>query len=213
MKKILYVCFFTFLSLFFISCGSEVVLKTTSNGCEFIFNISLEDSYLIKVFSLNTNSSDDGTTNIFDVEGIKKTLIESGLENVDVKEVSSSRLLISGFISKNTKNFITDSKIVDFYGDNNVKIVLSSVTLKNLYDNLSYELKSYLDMIAAPSFTGEQMTDDDYIEFIGTIYGEDFSNELNKSKVKFIIQNINGNKIVKEISLLKLLNIVGKLEI
>lgn len=219
-KFLLSFSFFCFIG-FFSSCSSDFYVNSNQNGADFTFNLSLENSSLISIFnqmngivdeSENSSLDSSNSTFNFDEKGIEKTLTQLGIKNVNVKNQKENFLVIKGSIEKNTDNFVLRSGILKFDDKNNVKLEISSQTLISLYENLSNDLLAYLDMLGAPCFTGEKMANQEYLDFVATIYGQEFADELKLANMNFVIQN-EFNKKSEKISLLKILNITEKIEI
>ena len=90
--------------------------------------------------------------------------------------------------------------------------MFSSQNLQALYGLLPFELASYIDMLMAPAFTGEEMTDGEYIDLVATVYGKNVADELNDGEVKFNIHGTDGRTNSSTLSAVKLLNVIGTLK-
>ena len=57
----------------------------------------------------------------------------------------------------------------------------------------------------APVFTGEEMTDTEYILLIGSVYGKSVADELKNGSFKLTLKNPDGTKGEYNLPLVKLL--------
>ena len=68
-------------------------------------------------------------------------------------------------------------------------------------------MKSYIDMFMAPAFSDEEMSDDEYIDLVGSVYGEVVAEEIKNSKINLTLTKLDGKKQKYSVRLLDLINI------
>ena len=86
-----------------------------------------------------------------------------------------------------------------------MEIVISAETLQKFYEFCPEQFQTYIDLFMSPSFTGEEMTTEEYVDLVASVYGQELADEVLTSKLHITLQK-NDSKVVKEISLLDLLN-------
>lgn len=210
MKK-LFFCFATVFSILLTSCGCDIILKPAADGAEFTILLSFEKAFTDTFSALFPPDNENQL--LFDEAQIKQTLETTGFEKVSVKNTSQNSLHISGKINKNGENPAVGSGIVEFADSGNIRLSFSAETLQKLYELLPFELKSYIDMLMAPSFTGEEISDEEYLDLVGTVYGEKVADELKDASVRFTVYTADGKTRFSRLSAIKLLNSIGTVKI
>ena len=187
MKKL----FLLILSVFFVfsfwSCTTEVTIKENSNG---IIDISFSGAAGHAFAKMISSSSDyQSDTVIFETDQIQFELLKSGFENVDVKSKTGSDLQIS--MQEKTKNtFLYKSGL--FSGKENLKITLSPKELTEFYKLADEQIILFLDLLLAPIFNDEVMSQEEYLETIASFYGESASKEISESNIKINLTDKNN---------------------
>jgi hypothetical protein len=179
------------LSVFFVfsfwSCTTEVTIKENSNG---IIDISFSGAAGQAFAKMISSSSDyQSDTVIFETDQIQFELLKSGFENVDVKSKTGSDLQIS--MQEKTKNtFLYKSGL--FSGKENLKITLSPKELTEFYKLADEQIILFLDLLLAPIFNDEVMSQEEYLETIASFYGESASKEISESNIKINLTDKNN---------------------
>lgn len=200
MKK--FSCFLAviFLAAGLTSCTSEIVLKQEKSGSINVKFSSVAGNAFIKM--VKSAAADDDGNVLIDVNAITHELEKSGFVNVDIEKKNvidfdvsmddffgNSILISSGLLSSTADEFsanITAAKFADFY---------------NKADD---DLVNILDMFLAPVFNDEEMWESEYIELLASFYGDDVANEIKESSLKITLEDVNGKKKSKTVSLAKL---------
>lgn len=182
------------------SCTSEIVLKQEKSGSINVKFSSVAGNAFIKM--VKSAAADDDGNVLIDVNAITHELEKSGFVNVDIEKKNvidfdvfmddffgNSILISSGLLSSTADEFsanITAAKFADFY---------------NKADD---DLVNILDMFLAPVFNDEEMWESEYIELLASFYGDDVANEIKESSLKITLEDVNGKKKSKTVSLAKL---------
>lgn len=82
------------------------------------------------------------------------------------------------------------------------RLELSPENMVTLYESCDEETRDLLDLFLSPVFSGETLSQEEYLETVASVYGKDAAAELEKSTVHI---EVNGKK--KEIPLPKLLTL------
>ncbi len=208
-KSILNILFFClgFSALFvFASCTNEIEIKQTNHGTYLKYKILAGTAFTKTITSITGEEE----SQIFNRTDITKMFEQTGLEEVKVVTIENNGFMCSAKLSQDKKDMISKSGIV-YDEPKKLAIALSQPRLTDLYDNLSSELANYIDLFMAPSFTGETMTNDEYLDLLSSVYGEELTTELKKAKVKVSLVTLEGTSKKFSVDLINLLNLTGTL--
>lgn len=196
----------------FSSCNVFLSLTQKQNG-----DVNVEFSGIPEEAFINTIKSflatdSESTTNknlIIDTAQIKSFLINSGFTNVEVSNQIGANVDIKMTIPKD-KTFIFDSKLVfsnNSESNSSFGIELSPATLQTFYANADEQIISILDILISPAFYGEEISEEEYIETIASLYGNDVAAEMNKSEIYITLKNKSGKTLKKSLPLKTLLTL------
>lgn len=82
------------------------------------------------------------------------------------------------------------------------RLELSPENMITMYESCDEETRDLLDLFLSPVFSGETLSEEEYLETVASVYGKDAADELGKSIVHI---EVNGKKM--EIPLPKLLTL------
>ena len=202
----------------FSSCKVFLSLTQNQNG-----DVNVEFSGIPEEAFINTIKSflatdSESTTNknlIIDTAQIKSFLINSGFTNVEVSNQIGANVDIKMTIPKD-KTFIFDSKLVfsnNSESNSSFGIELSPATLQTFYANADEQIISILDILISPAFYGEEISEEEYIETIASLYGNDVAAEMNKSEIHITLKNKSGKTLKKSLPLKTLLTLKQSIKI
>jgi hypothetical protein len=202
----------------FSSCKVFLSLTQNQNGDVYVeFSGIPEEAFIntIKSFLANDSESTTNKNLIIDTAQINSFLINSGFTNVEVSNQIGANVDIKMTIPKD-KTFIFDSKLV--FSDNsgvnsNFGIELSPATLQTFYANADEQIISILDILISPAFYGEEISEEEYIETIASLYGNDVAEEMNKSEIYITLKNKSGKVVKKSLPLKTLLTLKQSVKI
>lgn len=199
----------------FSSCKVFISLSQLQNGDVALeFSGIPEEAFINTIKSFLTNDS-ESTTNknlIIDTNQIQNFLINSEFTNVDVSNQVGANVDIKMTIPKN-KTFIFDSNLIFSDKNDDFGIELSPKTLQSFYANADEQIVSILDILISPAFYGEEISEEEYIETIASLYGNDVADEMNKSEIFFSLKNKNGKVVKKSLPLKTLLTLKDAIKI
>lgn len=206
-KNVILVSIFSVLLFLLCSCKTELKISVLPSGkiaVEYYAVPGKSFSETILAISGEEVFSDEPI--VFNANEIKTSVVQTGLEEIDVSGVKNSTLDIKGIIPSDKSDIFSKSGIIK-YGTkaNDVEIVISAKTLQKFYEFCPEQFQTYIDLFMSPSFTGEEMTTEEYVDLVASVYGQELADEVLTSKLHITLQK-NDSKVVKEISLLDLLN-------
>ena len=194
-----------FFSVFlFFSCSAEIVFELKKDGN---VKISYDGDFLQFLINQNGKNTELDLGNIenteLDVEVLTESLKNSGFENVQILSGKLKNILIT-MEDKSQKSVLFYSKLLKMQ-NGSLSVDFSYENLRNFYENADEQLQSDLDLLLAPVFNDEKMTETEYLETIATFYGEKMASELAESFISLIVINIDGKQQVQKISIPKIL--------
>lgn len=192
----------------FFSCPAEITLEAKKDGgvkISYAGDFSGEFlQFLINQDDGNDEPDFDNLENAeIDVQVLKESLKNSGFENVQIISGKLKNLLIT-MEDKSQKSVLFYSKLLKMQ-NGSLSVDFSYENLRNFYENADEQLQSDLDLLLAPVFNDEKMTETEYLETIATFYGEKMASELAESFISLIVINIDGKQQVQKISIPKIL--------
>lgn len=198
-----------FFSVFlFFSCSAEIVFEVTKDGnVKISYDGDLSGDFLQFLINQNGKNTELDLGNIenteLDVEVLTESLKNSGFENVQILSGKLKNILIT-MEDKSQKSVLFYSKLLKMQ-NGSLSVDFSYENLRNFYENADEQLQSDLDLLLAPVFNDEKMTETEYLETIATFYGEKMASELAESFISLIVINIDGKQQVQKISIPKIL--------
>ncbi|MCR5217948.1 hypothetical protein [Treponema sp.] len=160
------------LPLFF-SCKNEIIITADNSG-----------GYTIDACSLNLGNA------------LKETIQQ-------ITDYSGQDIEESFFSEKEIARTCTDKNFTDrFISCTSYSLVVkvSPEILQQTYFSLTDEEKNYMDLLMAPSLTGEVMLPEEYRDLVASVYGEELAEEMWDAKVILNVGCPAGKKIKKALS-------------
>ena len=198
-----------FFSVFlFFSCSAEIVFEVKKDGnVKISYDGDLSGDFLQFLINQNGKNTELDLGNIenteLDAEVLTESLKNSGFENVQILSGKLKNILIT-MEDKSQKSVLFYSKLLKMQ-NGSLSVDFSYENLRNFYENADEQLQSDLDLLLAPVFNDEKMTETEYLETIATFYGEKMASELAESFISLIVVNIDGKQQVQKISIPKIL--------
>ena len=195
----------------FTSCDSTLKIQMSSEGVRFSFNPVLGKAFtetISGVMGLTSNSNENQS--LFNSEEMKTSLQKAGFTKVNARTKGADEFSVDFSPAKNSSDPLSKSGILKYDVKLTPYIHLSKENLTKLYEYLPFELQSYIDMLMSPSFTGEEMTDEEYLDLIASVYGQKLSDEVKTSRINFVFVQGDKQKSMS-LSLLSVLNTTGDL--
>lgn len=208
-QKIVFSCFLLFFACFFSSCENELKICADSAGVNFDYKINFGKEFL-SIFSAALGSDSAEEEQNFNAEEIAQIFIDSKFENISAKNLGSGNFLISGRLSETAEDPVSKSGMISL-SENSFSIKISRENLLEFYRTLPEDFQNYLDMLMAPAFTGEEMSDGEYVELLSEVYGQALADEVSAASVKIAVVSPSGMKKNYSVRLVEILNIKNAL--
>lgn len=203
--KNLLVALFCSVILFLTSCKSQIKITFSKNACTVKYSTKLGKALFDTFYAF---AGETESEKIFDTEQFKQIFSEGGLKNVSAESKVIDEISIQGDIDGNNGDFISSSSIIKSSNNGkNVEIEFSRNNLLKMYDNMPSIMRSYIDLFMAPVFTEEEMSNEEYLELISSVYGQILADEIKTSTVDFIVVLSDGKTKQFSLELIDLINI------
>ena len=190
MKKIFY--FSTILTLIFtiLSCSPALSISLKNDDS---VDIQLEISNTESFFSNFSAFMDFSEENFYDKEFLSLNLEELGFSNINLETGKNADLKLSAQL-KNFSQLEEENPITSLFtkNENSFEISINPDNLIDILETLP-EATDYLDLLMAPVYTGEELTEQEYLELFATVYGESFAKDFENTN--FVLQINVLNKI------------------
>lgn len=175
--------------LFFISCTTEVTLTLKADDSLAIrFEGGAGDAFTKMISSASGLAGDS----LVDPDSVSFELAKAGFADVKVEEKAGAAVTIS--MSDKTKSSYIFSSGILKAEKGKLKAAITRKSLEDFYNNADEQTRMTLDLFLAPVFNNENMSEDEYLEMLGSFYGEAAAKEVSQSLVKINLISKDGSK-------------------
>lgn len=194
MKKLfLYLAVLFLFSVIFTSCSVDLKLTLKKDGSvDIAFAGGTGEAFTKMILAAAGSQSGQGAqgTKTIDVKQVSYELAKAGFSNVkaDAKSASDIRITMSDL---KKSSYIFTSGLVKAE-NKQLKLNITKQVLIDFYDSADEQTKMILDLFLAPVFNDEEMSQSEYIEMLGTFYGQDSANEVENSYVTITLIDLEG---------------------
>ena len=172
------------------SCTSEITLELKKDG-----SVDVEFSGAAgNAFAALLGGS--GSV-IFDTNEIEYEMGSNGFSKVKAVSKKGTDLTVS-LTDKNKKSVMFTSGVVNVE-NGKLTASLSPQSLVSFYNSADSQTVQFLDMLLAPIFNDEKMSQDEYVELLAAFYGDEIAQEMEASKFKITLKNPDGTQIVQNV--------------
>ena len=186
--KIKFLCAITIVFSFVILFSGCSTAINASFEKDFSGTIGLHTAVSNTVTSLT--SSFFGTSEelgIFDLEQIRTSLEESGLKVTGLSCPTANSLAVFANTDDFSRILPENNDFIKFSQNDSTStmtLLLSPENIQKVVALMPDETAVYTDLLVAPVFTGEEMSQEDYIELMAIAYGGQAAAELAASEIK-----------------------------
>ncbi len=207
MKKILFVLS-VFCVLFFTGCDSSVKLTLNSDNS---VDLNCDASIGTAFTSIYTLLTQDTSPVFFDAKSITKELTADGFTNVNSISKTGTDINVKAKAPYGKTTLFTSGLIKT--ENKKIKLLLSPKQLQALYKKADEQTKNFLDLLMAPVFTDEELSEEEYLDLVSSMYGIKIQEEIANCVLKLEINNADGTKATKKLPLITLLTLNKEIEL
>ena len=181
------------ISIFFVSCTTEVTLTVKSDDSVNIhFEGGAGEAFTKMISSAaGVGTSADGTS-VIDTDAVSYELAKAGFSTVKVEEKTDGLVLIDMSDKKSSSYIFTSGIIKSEKGKLSAAITRKS--LEDFYNSADEQTRMTLDLFLAPVFNNEIMSEQEYLEMLASFYGQGAADEVSQSLVKINLISKDGAK-------------------
>ena len=197
-KKRIYHFFLIICLILLTSCASQINGVLRQGGAANLHvEAALEPRITILIRSLQSMMGEAGSGLILDGPAISLSLAASdgvssvSLENTGPQAIRGNIAVnnIEDFLSVSGKRFITyNERVSGSSSSGSIHIYLDKETAPELIAMLSSEAIEYLTALMAPAVLGEDISKDEYLMLVGSLYGRPIAGEISTSMIRAIIE-------------------------
>lgn len=195
------------LFVLFASCTSEITLELKKDGSvevEFSGTAGNAFATLIKSAVGMSETADSGSV-IFDTKEIEYEMGTNGFSNIKAVSKKGTDLTVS-MTDKNRKSALFTSGVVSIE-NGKLSASLSPQNLVKFYKSADSQTVMFLDMLLAPVFNDEKMSQEEYSEVLEAFYGEEIAKEMKDSRFRITLKNPDGTQTLQSIPFIKILTL------
>ena len=186
MKKIKYLYSLIYLLILFAvtSCAPSITIKSRAdNRVDMEFDIKAGQvlKSLLDMYGIPFNDEETLTR-------MKNGMKDNTFYNVKAKATGDDSFLLTGTVLPVATQDVVLRK------DNQLTLNVSPETMIAFAQSLPEEFLVYMSMLAAPVFTGEPMTQEEYLGLIAALYGQPLADEIEQADIKITLESPSGKK-------------------
>ena len=199
MKHTLILLLTALLSLFFLSCKSQLSVqagKDDSALVEFSIGFSKKAASMLQEL-MGAVSPDSKTDNSIITEQDAANLLRSvGAQDVKAS-ARADQVSANGTLKELSKSKISSSKILRKTSDS-LTVSIGPEQINSIYESMDEESRSYFDLLMVPALTGEEMNEKEYNELLASVYGPELANEVTDGVLQIELKSPDSKKTVKD---------------
>ncbi len=185
------------------ACTSEITLELKKDGSvDLEFSGAAGNAFATLMNAANGMAASSDSV-IFDTNEIEYEMASNGFTNVKAQSKSGKDLTVS-MTDKNGKSALFSSGVA-LVKDGKLTAVLSPQSLVKFYEAADSQTLMFLDMLLAPVFNDEKMSEEEYLEVLASFYGQEIADEMKNCKFRITLKNPDGTQTVQTIGFTKLL--------
>ena len=198
MKKIFYFSLISILIFTIFSCSPALSISLKNDDSA---DIQLEISNTESFFSNFSAFMDFSEDNFYDKEILSLNLEELGFSNINLETEKNADLKLFAQL-KNLSNLEQENPLSSLFikNENSFEISINPDNLIDILETLP-EITDYLDLLMAPVYTGEELSEQEYLELFASVYGESFAKDFENTTFMLqvnVSEKINNIEIAKD---------------
>lgn len=187
----------------FAGCGASLEVSAENDGVAVAYRASFGNAFidLARAFSGNAAAP------LFDAQAMQAQFRAAGIDSAEVASPSDESLSISMRLLRDSRDILSQSGCVEKTAQG-LTLTLSPKTLQALYASLPPQAQAYIDLCMSPAFTGEKMSQADYIDLVASVYGQALADELSAATIAVTLRGETASaKKTQTIPLVELLTL------
>jgi len=191
----------------FTGCTSEISLELKKDGSVTVdFNGAAGDAFASLINAATGGDPSASSQNlVFKTDEIEYEMSQNGFSNVKAVSKNGRGLSVS-MTDKNGKSALFSSGVVTTR-NKKLEIILDRTKLVSFYNQADSQTTMFLDMLLAPVFNDEKMSEEEYLDTIAAFYGQEIADEIGAADFRITLKNADGTQSIQKIRITKLLTL------
>ena len=194
-------------AVLFTGCTSEISLELKKDGSVTVdFNGVAGDAFASLINAATGGDPSASSQNlVFKTDEIEYEMSQNGFSNVNAVSKNGRGLSVS-MTDKNGKSALFSSGVVTTR-NKKLEIILDRTKLVSFYNQADSQTAMFLDMLLAPVFNDEKMSEEEYLDTIAAFYGQEIADEIGAADFRITLKNADGTQSIHTIKITKLLTL------
>ena len=169
-------------AILFASCTTEVTLTVKADDSVDIRFEGGAGEAFTRMIAAASGVAGAGEDVLIDTDTVTYELARAGFADVKAEQKKGGKVLISMKDKKQSSYVFSSGIIKSEKGRLNAAVTRKS--LEDFYNSADEQTRMTLDLFLAPVFNNETMSEEEYLEMVGSFYGDAAAKEVSESAVK-----------------------------
>ncbi len=179
------------------------------------FNVSITNTE--SFFSNFSAFMDFSEENFYDKQALQLSLQDLGFTNIFIETDKNTDIKINAqILNQNFSDEENPLSTLISITENDFTITIQPANIIEILCTIP-EITDYLDLLMAPIYTGEELSETEYLELFASVYGESFAQDFEKTNLCITVQALKNIKNVEtsntELSEIKFANKIVDIQI
>lgn len=190
MKKLFYFSLIFILIFTAFSCSPSLAVSLKNDDSADIQIVISNTESFFSNFSAFMDFSED---NFYDKEILSSNLQSLGFSNINLETGKNADLKLFAQL-KNISNLEEENPLSSAFvkTENSFELQINPEKMLSVLEAIP-EMTDYLDLLMAPVYTGEELSESEYLELFASVYGESFAKDFENTNLLLqieVLQNI-----------------------
>jgi hypothetical protein len=190
MKKLFYFSLIFILIFTAFSCSPSLAVSLKNDDSADIQIVISNTESFFSNFSAFMDFSED---NFYDEEILSSNLQSLGFSNINLESGKNADLKLFAQL-KNISNLEEENPLSSAFvkTENSFELQINPEKMLSILEAIP-EMTDYLDLLMAPVYTGEELSESEYLELFASVYGESFAKDFENTNLLLqieVLQNI-----------------------
>ena len=190
MKKLFYFSLIFILIFTAFSCSPSLAVSLKNDDSADIQIVISNTESFFSNFSAFMDFSED---NFYDKKILSSNLQSLGFSNINLESGKNTDLKLFAQL-KNISNLEEENPLSSAFvkTENSFELQINPEKMLSVLEAIP-EMTDYLDLLMAPVYTGEELSESEYLELFASVYGESFAKDFENTNLLLqieVLQNI-----------------------
>ena len=194
MKKLFYFSLIFILIFTAFSCSPSLAVSLKNDDSADIQIVISNTESFFSNFSAFMDFSED---NFYDKEILSSNLQSLGFSNINLESGKNADLKLFAQL-KNISNLEEENPLSSAFvkTENSFELQINPEKMLSVLEAIP-EMTDYLDLLMAPVYTGEELSESEYLELFASVYGESFAKDFENTNLLLQIEVLQNLKQIQ----------------